>query len=102
MSITVFLPNLKVGHFYKVPRGQELPFAGRWLCVEKVWPGCVDFCAAGGNLVRLSRAASERLAEHADGIRDTTPKSFLTSNGRAAAGMPTDEQFLAAIGPCSK
>lgn len=76
MSISVFLPSAQVGHFYKVPHGQELPFAGRWLKCTKVWPGAVDFRAAGGNCVRLGRASAECLVKNATDTRVTSPKAF--------------------------
>lgn len=73
MSIAVFLPAVKVGHSYKVPRGFELPFAGRWLTCTKVWPGAVDFDAAGGHQLRMGRASAELLAKNADGERAANP-----------------------------
>lgn len=65
--------GLKPGCFYKVPRGQELPFAGRWLKVETVHAGAVDLRAAGGNLVRLSNASARRLLEGAEHVSADSP-----------------------------
>lgn len=73
------MPNttpIKVNHFYKVPRGHELPFAGRWLKVTKIWPGAVDLVAAGGNHVRLGLASAECLALNTDATRITSPAGF--------------------------
>lgn len=69
--------SIQVGRFYKVPRGFELPFAGRWLKVTKIMPGGVDLCAAGGNRIRFPNALADLLAQNADDVRVTTPKGFL-------------------------
>lgn len=65
--------GLKPGYFYKVPRGQELPFAGRWLKVERCHPGAVDLRAAGGNPVRLCSASARRLFEQSESVRADSP-----------------------------
>lgn len=65
--------GLKPGIFYKVPRGQDLPFAGRWLKVDAVHAGAVDLHAAGGNLVRLSNASARRLLEGAEHVSADSP-----------------------------
>ena len=61
--------ELKVGRSYKVPHGQELPFAGRWLHVQHIHKGGVDLIAAGGNLVRLGNGSASVLARTAEAVR---------------------------------
>jgi hypothetical protein len=69
--------GIKIGRLYKVPRGFEFPFAGRWLKAVGHHAGCVNFVAAGGNRLSLGNSKSELLAKHADDVRATTPQSFL-------------------------
>lgn len=61
--------QVEIGKSYKVPHGFELPFAGRFLTATKVWPGAVDFTAAGGNLVRLGHVRAEILVQNAVAVR---------------------------------
>ncbi|WP_087864225.1 hypothetical protein [Comamonas thiooxydans] len=61
--------QVEIGKSYKVPRGFELPFVGRFLKATKVWPGGVDFTAAGGNLVRLGPVSVETLVRNAVAVR---------------------------------
>lgn len=68
--------GLKLGHFYKVPHGQELPFAGRWLKVVGHHCGAINLRAAGGNFLSIGNATAERLAKSADGVRVTNPGAF--------------------------
>lgn len=69
--------GIKIGRFYKVPRGFELPFAGRYLKAVGHHAGAINFKAAGGNFLSLGNASAELLAKNADDVRATTPKSFL-------------------------
>lgn len=67
--------GLKMGHFYKVPHGQELPYAGRWLKVVECHPGAIDLEAAGGGLVCIGNASALRLAQTAEAVRATRPST---------------------------
>lgn len=58
-----------VGTSYKVPRGQELPFAGRWLICSRILPGAVEFRTTTGKLVCLGRASAECLALTAESTK---------------------------------
>jgi hypothetical protein len=69
--------GIKIGRFYKVPRGFEFPFAGRWLKAIGHHAGCINFVAAGGNFLSLGNCKAELLASNAADVRVTTPKSFL-------------------------
>lgn len=69
MTTTINNTGLKINHSYKVPHGQELPFAGRWLTVERIHAGAVDLRAAGGNSLRIGKGAADRLARTAEGVR---------------------------------
>jgi len=64
-------------HYYKVPFGQELPFAGRFLKAIGHSAGCVHFVAANGKLVRLYNPAAEILARTAAVDTVLTPKAFI-------------------------
>jgi hypothetical protein len=75
-SITLNNTGIVLKRFYKVPRGFELPFAGRWLKAVGHHPGCINFVAAGGNRVSLGNASAALLAQHADATQATSPKSF--------------------------
>lgn len=77
MSAAVNNTGITIGHFYKVPRGLELPFAGRWLKAVGHHAGAINFRAAGGNFLSLGNASAELLAKNADDTRVTSPKSFL-------------------------
>lgn len=63
--------------FYKVPHGQELPFAGRYLKAVGHNVGAIHFRNAAGNFVTLGNAAAERLAKNALKVTELTPKGFL-------------------------
>lgn len=58
-----------VGTSYKVPFGEELPFAGRWLTCTRILPGAVEFKTSTGKLVCLGRASAECLSLTADATR---------------------------------
>lgn len=77
MSASLNNTGIKVGKFYKVPRGHELPFATRWLKCIGHSAGAVNFRAASGKVVTLWNAGAELLAKHATAVRDTTPPGFL-------------------------
>lgn len=68
--------GIKSGHFYKVPKGFELPFAGRWLKAVGRHAGCINFRAAGGNFLSLGNASAEILATNATRTRATSPEGF--------------------------
>jgi hypothetical protein len=54
--------ELTIGAVYKVPRNQELPFAGRFITVSSIEPGgTVLFRLTGGKFVCLSNSAVERI-----------------------------------------
>lgn len=59
----------QVGTTYKVPHGQELPFAGRWLTCTRILPGAVEFTTSTGKLVCLGRASAACLHTTADATR---------------------------------
>ena len=63
--------------FYKVPRGFEFPFAGRWLRAVGHNKGCIHFVAASGRFLSLGNASAELLAKNAASVRITTPSSWL-------------------------
>lgn len=75
-TATVNNTGIRIGHFYKVPRGFEMPFAGRWLKAVGHHAGCINFRPASGSLLSLGNATAELLAKHADEVRVTSPKSF--------------------------
>lgn len=68
--------GIVINHFYKVPRGLELPFAGRWLKAVGHHAGAINFKAAGGNFLSLGNASATLLAQHAEAVRVTSPQSF--------------------------
>ena len=77
MKATLNNTGIELGKFYKVPHGQELPFAGRFLKAIGHNAGGINFRAANGKLVTLWNASAERLAKNAATVRDTTPPGFL-------------------------
>lgn len=66
-----------VKHFYKVPFGQELPFAGRYLKATGHLPGAIYFVTANGKTVSLPNSAAERLAKTTEHSQVTSPKAFI-------------------------
>lgn len=63
------MKTIQIGKSYKVPRGFELPFAGRFLKATAQHKGGFDFIAAGGNLVRLGNASAQLLEANAETVR---------------------------------
>lgn len=55
--------ELTTGQVFKMPRGEEMMFAGRWLKVVEVRASVVDCVLTNGKLVSFGRAGLMRALE---------------------------------------
>jgi len=84
-TATVNNTGIRIGHFYKVPRGFEMPFAGRWLKAVGHHAGCINFRPASGSLLSLGIRYAYLKAGMFASLSPAVPAS-ITSASSALSG----------------